>query len=223
MTLSGVLFDMDGLLVDTERLWVQAEHRTMAELNGSPWTVEDQRAIMGSSMAYSAQYMRERSGTTRSAEEVSALLVGTMLGLLEHAEIDVLPGAAELVHDVHLSGLPFALVSASARTVVDLVLAALDKQGLPAFPVTIAGDEVARSKPDPLPYLTAADRLGIEIHHAVVIEDSANGVRAGRAAGATVVAIPHAVPIEPADRLHVRQSLVGLDVRALHGLVTAQS
>lgn len=223
MTLSGVLFDMDGLLVDTERLWVQAEHATMAELHGGPWTVEDQRAIMGSSMAYSAQYIRERSGTTRSADEVSALLVGTMLGLLEHAEIEVLPGAAELVHDVHLAGLPFALVSASARTVVDLVLAALDKRGVPSFPVTIAGDEVPRTKPDPLPYLTAAQRLGIEIHRAVVIEDSANGVRAGQASGATVVAVPHAVPIEPAERLHVRQSLVGLDVHALHALVNPQS
>ena len=220
MTLSGVLFDMDGLLVDTERLWVQAEHRTMAELEGGPWTLEDQKAIMGSSMAYSAQYMRTRSGTTRSTDEVSALLVGTMLDLLADAQIEVMPGAAELVGEVHAAGLPFALVSASSRTVVDLVLAALDRYGVPAFPVTIAGDEVERTKPDPLPYLTAAERLGIDINHAVVIEDSANGVRAGQASGATVVAVPHAVPIEPADRLHIRGTLAGLDVAQLRALVT---
>ncbi len=91
---------------------------------------------------------------------------------------------------------------------------------MPAFPVTIAGDEVERTKPDPLPYLTAAERLGIDINHAVVIEDSANGVRAGQASGATVVAVPHAVPIEPADRLYIRGTLAGLGVAQLRALVT---
>lgn len=219
MSLSGVLFDMDGLLVDTERLWVQAERRTMAALGGGPWTVEDQAAVLGSSMAYSAAYIKERAGADDPVEEVSALLVGTMLDLLAGEPIDVLPGAAELVGSVHAAGLPYALVSASARRVVDLVLAALGRHGLPPFPVTVAGDEVARSKPDPLPYLTAAARLGIDIERAVVLEDSANGVRAGQASGATVVAVPHAVPIEPAHRLHVRTSLVGLDVAGLRALV----
>ena len=219
MTLSGVLFDMDGLLVDTEKLWVLSEHRTMAELGGGPWLAADQAAIMGTSMEYSADYIRRRSGTDRSTQEVSDLLVGTMLGMLETAEIEVLPGAAELLTDVSRAELPFALVSASARRVVNLVLVALGRAGAPPFPVSVAGDEVARSKPDPLPYLTAADRLGIDITRAVVLEDSPNGVKAGVASGATVVAVPHAVAVQPGPRLHVRTSLAGLDVATLRGLL----
>lgn len=220
MTLSGVLFDMDGLLVDTEGLWLKAELATMAELDGGPWTTEDQKAVLGSSMANLGRYMRRRSGTTRSAEDVSALLVGTMLDLLAVEPVGVLPGAAELVAEVAAADVPFALVSASARPMVDLVLAALAGQGLPTFPVTVAGDEVARTKPDPLPYLTAAAALGIDITRAIVLEDSANGVQAGHASGATVVAVPHSVPIQPTERIHVRESLVGVDLGLLRSLVT---
>ena len=95
--------------------------------------------------------------------------------------------------------------------------------GLPGFPVSVAGDEVARSKPDPLPYLRAAELLGIDITRAIVLEDSANGVRAGWSAGATVVAVPHVVPIEPGERIVVRTSLVGLDVAELAALVGPRS
>jgi beta-phosphoglucomutase-like phosphatase (HAD superfamily) len=132
--------------------------------------------------------------------------------------IPVQPGAADLLGEVAGSGLPYALVSASGRPIVDLVLAALAREGLPGFPVTIAGDEVARSKPDPLPYLRAADVLRIDITRAVVLEDSANGVRAAEQAGAHVLAVPHAVPITPNGRVHVADSLVGIDLAALRRL-----
>ena len=85
--------------------------------------------------------------------------------------------------------------------------------------MTVAGEEVERGKPDPLPYLRAADLLGVDITRAVVLEDSANGARAGWAAGATVVAVPHAVPIEPGERIIVRGSLVGLSVTDLRALI----
>jgi HAD superfamily hydrolase (TIGR01509 family) len=150
-------------------------------------------------------------------------MIAGMLQRLADAEIPIQPGAAELIADVAGSGVPYALVSASERTLVDLVLAYLARCGLPGFPVSVAGDEVARSKPDPLPYLRAAELLGIDITRAIVLEDSANGVRAGWSAGATVVAVPHVVPIEPGERIVVRTSLVGLDVAELAALVGPRS
>ena len=218
MTLSAVLFDMDGLLVNTEPMWLEAEHETLAALGGT-WSEADQRAIMGASMAHATAYMRTISGTDRSDEQVADLLIGTMLERLQGAEIPIQPGAADLVTAVAGSGLPFALVSASVRPIVDLVLAHLARCGWPAFPISVAGDEVARSKPDPMPYLHAAQLLGIDITRAVVLEDSLNGVRAAWSAGATVVAVPHAVPIEAGERIVVRESLQGLDVAGLAALI----
>lgn len=218
MTLSAVLFDMDGLLVNTEPMWLEAEHETLATLGGT-WSEADQRAIMGASMAHATAYIRALSGTDRSDEQVADLLIGTMLERLEGAEIPIQPGAADLVTAVAGAGLPFALVSASVRPIVDLVLAHLARCGWPVFPVSVAGDEVARSKPDPMPYLHAAQLLGIDITRAVVLEDSLNGVRAAWSAGATVVAVPHAVPIEAGERVIVRESLQGLDVAGLAALI----
>lgn len=218
MKLSAVLFDMDGLLVNTEPMWLEAEHETLATLGGT-WSEADQKAIMGASMAHATAYIRRLSGTDRTDEQVAELLIGTMLQRLEGAEIPIQPGAADLLRAVAGSGLPFALVSASVRPIVDLVLAHLGRSGLPRFPITVAGDEVARSKPDPLPYTHAAELLGIDITRAVVLEDSLNGVRAAWSAGATVVAVPHAVPIEAGERIVVRQSLLGLDVAGLDALI----
>jgi HAD superfamily hydrolase (TIGR01509 family) len=218
MTLSAVLFDMDGLLVNTEPMWLEVEHETLAALGGT-WSAADQRAIMGASMAHATAYIRGVSGTHRTDAEVAEMMVGTMLERLEGADIPILPGAAELLDEVAGSGLPFALVSASVRPIVDLVLAFLVRSGLPAFPVSVAGDEVARSKPDPLPYLHAADLLGVDITRTIVLEDSLNGVRAAWAAGATVVAVPHAVPVEAGDRIVVRETLVGLDLPGLAALL----
>lgn len=218
MGLCAVLFDMDGLLVNTEPLWLEAEHETMAVLGGV-WSESDNQAIIGASLAHAADYLRRSSGTDRSVVEVGDLLVGAMLVKLEGADIPIQPGAADLLLEVAASGLPYALVSASVRPIVDIVLTYLAEQGLPGFPVTVAGDEVARGKPDPCPYLHAAELLGIDINRAVVLEDSANGAQAGWAAGATVVAVPHAVPIEATERISVRSSLAGLGVADLRALI----
>jgi HAD superfamily hydrolase (TIGR01509 family) len=221
-SLSAVLFDMDGLLVNTEPVWLQAEIATMAEL-GSSWSGDDQRAILGGSLQQAARYFRDRSGSGLPEAQIAELLVDTMLRELRGARIPLQPGAGELLTEVAASGTPFALVSASVRPIVTLVLTALLEAGLPPFPLTIAGDEVARSKPDPLPYLTAADRLGIDIGRAVVLEDSANGVRSAVSAGATVVAVPHTVPIQPAERVVVRESLAGLRLADLEDLARRHS
>lgn len=218
MTLSAVLFDMDGLLVNTEPMWLEVEHQVLAELGGA-WSEAHQREIMGASMAHATAYIRAISGTAWTDDEVGELLIGTMVERLDGADIPIQPGAADLLADVAASGVPFALVSASVRPIVDVVLAFLARAGLPDFPVSVAGDEVARSKPDPLPYLHAANLLGVDITRAVVLEDSLNGVRAAWSAGATVVAVPHVVPVEAGERIVVRESLVGLDMAGLAALL----
>ncbi|MGB8021879.1 MAG: HAD family phosphatase [Candidatus Nanopelagicales bacterium] len=219
MPLSAVLFDMDGLLVDTEPLWLRAEHTTMAALGGH-WSAAHQVAILGSSMPHAVAYMKRLAASDLPEADISALLLGSMLAELRQAEIPPKPGALALVREVAGSGMPFALVSASVRPIMDLVLDALARAGLPTFPVTVSGDDVTRGKPDPLPYLRAAELLGIDIGRAVVMEDSANGVRAAVAAGATVVAIPHVVPIQPSQRVIVRDSLLGLKLEDLRALVS---
>lgn len=218
---AAVLFDMDGLVVDTEPLWLKAEHATMAALGGR-WSRSDQAAILGASLPLAARYMKQVSGSDQPEERIGQLLLESMLAELEVAEIPLRPGAGELLADVARSGLPYALVSASVRPIVDLVLAALDRYGLPGFPATVAGDEVERGKPDPLPYVHAAALLGVDITRSVVLEDSANGVAAAVAAGAVVVAVPHAVPIVPTDRVHVRSSLVGLSLPELRRIVAGK-
>lgn len=218
MSLSAVLFDMDGLLVNTEPLWLEVEHETLATLGGT-WSAADNVAIVGASLEHAADYMRRLSGTNQSTAEVGELLVGGMLAKLGVGDIPIQPGAAQLLREVAQAGVPFALVSASVRSIVDLVIDALHRHGLPEFPVSVAGDEVPRGKPDPMPYLQAARQLGVDITRAVVLEDSPNGARAGWAAGAHVIAVPHAVPIDPEDRITVRSSLVGLRMADLRALV----
>ncbi len=220
--LSAVLFDMDGLLVDTEPLWLEAEHETMAALGGT-WSEADQRAILGSSLTYATGYMRRLSGTDLGDDDVAGMFIGIMLRRLRGGEIQIQPGAAELVAAVADSGLPFALVSASVRALVDVILERFRGQAWPPFPVTVAGDEVARGKPDPEPYRRAAELLGVDIRRAVVLEDSRNGAQSGAAAGATVLAVPHAQSIEPADRLHVRRSLVGVGIEDLRALIASSN
>jgi HAD superfamily hydrolase (TIGR01509 family) len=218
MALSAVLFDMDGLLVDTEPAWMRAERILVAELGGQSWGEDDQRAILGLSLPLAIGYIQQRTGSAASVEEIGDRLVDLFLVELGGGRIPMQPGAAELVIEVADAGVPFALVSASVRRIMTMVMAHMAAQGLPAFPVSIAGDEVPRGKPDPMPYLRAAALLGIPIEHAVVLEDSPNGVQAGWSAGATVVAVEAMVPHEPRDRVVVRPSLAGLrlaDLRAM--------
>ena len=116
MTLSAVLFDMDGLLVDTEPIWQRAEDRAVAELGGTEWTPEDQRAVLGASLPLAGEYMRRRTGTSRSGDEVAQLIIGGFLDdVRAGSPIVVQPGAVELVNEVAGAGIPFALVSASVR------------------------------------------------------------------------------------------------------------
>jgi HAD superfamily hydrolase (TIGR01509 family) len=215
--LEAVLFDMDGLLVDTEHCWAIAEREVMAWLGNPVWSDDDTAALVGGPLSRVARIMVERSGSDRSPEVVEQQLVDTMARLLESGA-EHRPGAPELLDDLAAHGVPCALVSSSPRSLVDAVL---HDVGGEHFRTTIAGDEVPRTKPSPDPYLVACERLGVEPARTVVLEDSPVGVAAAEAAGCLVVAVPFVVPIEPAARRHVVSSLLDLDTETLVALVAA--
>jgi HAD superfamily hydrolase (TIGR01509 family) len=205
--LQAVLFDMDGVLVDSEPLWFQAETTVMARLGGS-WGEGDQHALLGGSMDVTVAYLLERGTRQVEPAVVENWLTGRMAELLASEPLPVMPGAQELVAEVCAAGLPYGLVTSSERSIMDAVLARFS----PGFPVTVCAEDVARCKPDPEGYLLAAEKLSVDPRASVVIEDSRNGVAAAAAAGSVVVAVPGAVPIPPAAGRIVVPSLAGLDL-----------
>jgi len=218
--LGAVLFDMDGLLVDSEPLWFQVESAVMAELGGS-WTHSDQAACLGGTLPTTAAYLVQRSGSDRPLAAIQQQLLTGMAELLGSA-VPWRPGARELLAELNRAGVPCALVSSSYRRLVDAVLAGVrGADGSAAFAATVAGDEVRRLKPAPDPYLRAAQLLDVPPRDCVVLEDSPTGVAAGEAAGCVVVAVPSLVDIEATPRRPVVRSLAELDLAYLRTLPPA--
>jgi HAD superfamily hydrolase (TIGR01509 family) len=204
---AAVLFDMDGLLVETEELWYAAETTVMTEL-GADWGPEHQAALVGGPLELAVSYMVEHAGGTHDHDDVMRRLLVVMESLLRSEPVHWRPGAKDLLVSLEAAGVPCALVSASWRNLVDAVVdAVLHEVGSEAFRTTVAGDEVERTKPFPDPYLLAAERIGVRPQDCVVLEDSHTGTRAGVASGALVVAVPSLVDIEPAEGLRVVRSL----------------
>jgi HAD superfamily hydrolase (TIGR01509 family) len=202
---------MDGTLVETEPMWLLAETRTMTAFGGD-WTEADQAACLGGPLARVIPYMVQRAGGGHDPAEVQTRVLDEMAWLLANEPVHWSEGARELLDSVEAAGIPMALVSASTRRLVSAVLTQI---GDGHFDTTVAGDEVRRTKPFPDPYLSAAARLGVDPRRTVVLEDSPVGVESGLAAGAVVVAVPHLVPIEPVERLHVVASLADVTLEHL--------
>ncbi|WP_433188911.1 HAD family hydrolase [Actinoallomurus sp. CA-150999] len=212
--LQAVLFDMDGLLLDSERLWLEAEAEVMAWLGGS-WGPEHQEFLVGGSLDRTVAYMLELTGTPAAPEEVGRRLLDAMAGLLR-ADVPLMPGARGLLDEVRAAGLPSALVSSTHRALMEY---ALDGLGRDSFTVTVAGDEVSRTKPHPEPYLAATRLLDVDPRRCVALEDSLNGATSGAAAGCHVVAVPSVVPIDEAPRRTVVTSLREIDLDRLRALI----
>jgi HAD superfamily hydrolase (TIGR01509 family) len=183
---AAVIFDLDGVLVDSEVVWDDAR-RELAQETGTTWREDAQRAMMGMSSAEWSRYMLEQLGVPLSAEEISARVVERV----EHHYRDDLPlirGAREVV--VSLAGhWPLAIASSANRSIIDLVLELAGLAG--CFQATVSSEEVPRGKPAPDVYLEAARRIARDPASCVVVEDSANGLRAGAAAGMRAIAIPN--------------------------------
>jgi len=214
--LGAVLFDMDGLLVDTEPLWFETEIEVMARL-GAPWTKEDQAALLGGSMERSVAYLLARATVSATPAEVERWLLEGMLSRVEAGRVTVLPGARELLAAVTAAGLPVALVTSSLRRFAAAVLAGAGLE----FPVTVCGEDVIATKPDPAPYLLAAKLLDVDPARCVALEDSANGVASATTAGCLVVAVPSFVDIPPAPGRLVVGSLLDVTVERLRALASA--
>lgn len=216
--LRAVLFDMDGLLVDTEPQWFAAETATSDWL-GYPWTPADQHALLGSNLPFAADYMLRVSGSSRSREEVVDRLRDEMTAQLQRGGVTIHDGAPELLRQLREVGLPVGLVTSSVRVHVEPVLAQLPPD---VFATVVTADDVVHKKPDPEPYLLALRRLDVPGHATVALEDSPPGVAAAEAAGCTVVAVPSVVDIPAAANRLVVRSLSELDLPTLQRLVAPQ-
>ena len=215
--LQAVMFDMDGLLVDSEPLWFRAEGTVMARLGGT-WSPADQSVLVGGSMDVTVKYLLSKATKAAQPEEVAAWLTEAMIDELTSQPLPVLPGAVELLDEVRAVGLPHALVTSSEPEIVDAVLPRL---GVGAFGVVVCAADVARTKPDPEGYLLAAAKLGVEPRYSIALEDSPTGTAAAEAAGYRAVAVPSVIPVPAAPGRVVLSSLAGVtlaELAARHGL-----
>ncbi len=206
--IAAVVFDMDGVLVDSEERWDRARRDLVAETGGT-WKDEATHAMMGMSSPEWSAYVRDELGVPLPAEEVNARVVAHLLAGYEEG-LPLIPGAVEAVRRVAALGRPLGVASSSNREVIDLVL---DRAGIAGlFSATVSSEEVARGKPSPDVYLEALARLGVAPAAATAIEDSSNGLRAAAAAGMRVVAVPHpAFPPAPDALALAHVVLRGLD------------
>jgi HAD superfamily hydrolase (TIGR01509 family) len=215
-SLQAVLFDMDGLLVDSEPLWFEVESEVMARLGGQ-WDEADQQALLGGSLPRTVSYLLARAARPASEQDVGRWLVDGMTALLAARSLRVLPGVRELFAEVAAAGISRALVTSSERQIMTAVLGQL---GLD-FDATVCAGDVCRGKPDPEPYLRAARLLAADPRQCVVLEDSPNGVAAAEAARCPVVAVPSLVPIAPRPGRVVVSSLCEVDLPMLRAIAAA--
>ncbi len=197
----AVVFDMDGLLLDTETLWDRAESELFRR-HGGEWTFEDKLAVMGTSFAASGRHYAERLGQPEErGPDLATEMRGYMLEELER-QVDAHPGALELIERLRALGtVRIGLASNSSRDVVD---AALRAAGLThAFETIVTSDDVEHAKPAPDLYLLACERLGVAPADALALEDTSSGIAAAKAAGLTCIAVPQfaETDVSAADRV----------------------
>jgi HAD superfamily hydrolase (TIGR01509 family) len=193
---AAVIFDLDGVLIDSEPVWEEVRRRYVADHSGQ-WQPDTQRRLMGMSTSEWAHYLAEDLGVSRSPDQVARDVVAEMIARYGH-RVPLIAGADQAVRALAPSW-PLGLASSSPP---ELIRATLDALGLTdAFAVTLSSEAVARGKPAPDVYLAVAERLAVDPTACVAIEDSTNGIRSAAAAGMAVVAVAHPqYPIEEAAR-----------------------
>lgn len=205
---AAVLWDMDGTLVDSEKVWTVSLRDTARWLGGE-LGVAAREAVVGSSMADSVHVLLDDLGLPRDRARIAATrdeLVRRTRELFA-AGLEWRPGAREALHTMGAAGWPMALVTNTERGLTEVALRGI---GRAHFAVTVCGDEVRRGKPEPDVYQRAAALLGVPITACVAVEDSPTGASAAERAGAAVLVVPCEVPVPEGPRRVSRSSLVGL-------------
>jgi HAD superfamily hydrolase (TIGR01509 family) len=190
--IGAVVFDMDGVLIQSEEVWDEVREAYVRERDGR-YDAEIQRAMMGMSSTEWSRYLHETAGVPDEPEAINAEVVSRMLTSYRD-RLPLIDGAVDAVRRL-TARYPLGLASSSNRQLIDT---ALELAGLaPFFKATVSSEEVARGKPAPDVYLEAARRLGIDPTHCTAIEDSHGGIRSAKAAGMHVIALPN--PSYPPD------------------------
>jgi HAD superfamily hydrolase (TIGR01509 family) len=198
-----VIFDLDGVLIDSEQVWDDVRE-ALARERGGRWHERAQRDMMGMSSPEWSRYMHERIGLPEAPEEINMIVVERMVERYA-AGPPWLPGATDTVRRI-AAEFVLGLASSSNRELIDLVLAA---GGIAdCFRATASSEEVAAGKPAPDVYLEVARRLGVDPHECAAVEDSHNGIRSAKAAGMRCVAIPNA-HFPPGDAVAEADAVVG--------------
>ena len=188
----ALVFDLDGVLLDSEQVWNEAKEKLVRE-RGGRWREGAPRTMMGMSSLEWSRYLHDELGVPLEPDAISDEVVRRLEGIYRD-RLPLIDGAAEAVERL-AAGVPLGLASSSNREIIDLFL---ELSGLgPCFAVTISSEEVERGKPAPDVYLEVVRRLGADPADSVAVEDSENGIRAARAAGMRVVAVPN--PHYPPD------------------------
>lgn len=207
MTVEAVVFDLDGVLVDSEPVWEEVRRALVAE-RGGRWQPDSQRRLMGMSTAEWSRYLATDLGVDLPPDEVAQTVIARMVDRYR-SRLPLLPGAAPAVERL-AARWPLGLASSSPRTLIDAVL---DRARLEAFfAVTLSTEEVARGKPAPDVYLEVARRLDVRPERCAAVEDSSNGLRSAHGAGCQVIAVPRPeFPPEPDALALAARTLDNLD------------
>lgn len=212
--LKAVLWDHDGTLVDTEPYWIEAELDLAAQF-GAAWTEEDAIAVVGSPMAESARRM-QLAGVRMEIPDIIDDLCARVVDSIEQKGIRWLPGVTDLFAEIAEAGIRCAIVSNAWRSVVEKTAAALPP-GVIEFMLT--GDEMKFAKPDPWPYRTAAEALGVPVENTIAIEDSVSGTLSAEAAGMAVLVVPSVAEVPDIPGRSRAASLADINLDTLRSIV----
>jgi len=204
--IKAVVFDMDGVLIDSEPVWERVRRKFVAD-RGGRWAEDAQDRMMGMSTAEWSAYISADFGVRLTPAQVAEQVIAAMAAEYQ-AHLPLLPGAVDAVRELSARW-PLAVASSAPRSLIEAVL---DASGLrPAFAAAVSSEEVARGKPAPDVYLEATARLGVPASACAAVEDSSNGLRSAAAAGLAVIAVPRPEYPPPAEALdHARLVLDSL-------------